>query len=78
ETTITYSLENSTHVQIKIYNIQGLLIRTLVDEQKPAGEHQVIWNGQNAQGLNVSGGIYICSISAYGRTIGKRLMFLSK
>ena len=78
ETTIPYSLENSTHVQIKIYNIQGLLIRTLTDEQKPAGEHQVIWNGQNLQGLKVPDGIYICSMSAYGQTLARRFVFMRK
>ena len=78
ETTISYSLKNATHVQIKIYNIWGLPIHTLVDEQKSAGEHQVVWNGQNANGLSVSGGVYICSMSAYGQTIGRHLVFLSK
>ncbi|MCK4663206.1 MAG: T9SS type A sorting domain-containing protein [Bacteroidales bacterium] len=78
ETTIPYSLENATHVQIKIYNILGLYIHTLVDEQKAAGKHQVVWNGQNTHGLNMSGGIYICSMSAYGQTLVRRFVFMPK
>jgi hypothetical protein len=71
ETTIPYSLENATHLQIKIYNILGTHIHTLVDEQKSAGEYQVIWNGENTNGLSVSSGIYIFSISVNGQTIGR-------
>ncbi len=71
ETTIPYSLGNSAHVQIRIYNILGMHIHTLIDEQKLAGEHQVIWNGQDANGLSVSGGIYICSMSVNGQIIGR-------
>jgi hypothetical protein len=75
ETTIPYSLENATHVQIKIYNIWGVHIHTLVDEQKAAGKHQVVWNA-HANGLCVPAGIYIYSMSAYGQTLMKRFVFL--
>jgi len=78
ETTIPYSLENATHVQIKIYNIMGLHIHTLVDEQKAAGKHQVVWNAKNANGQGVSNGIYICSMSAFGQTLMRRFVFLPK
>ncbi|MBC8487854.1 MAG: hypothetical protein H8D45_17640 [Bacteroidetes bacterium] len=78
ETTIPYSLENATHVQIKIYNIFELLIHTLIDEQKAAGKHQVAWNGQDANGLSASGGIYICSMSVCGQTLVRRFVFLRK
>ncbi len=76
ETTIPYSLENASHVQIKIYNIFGLHLHTLVDEQKAAGKHQVVWNAQDANALIVPAGIYIYSMTANGQTLMKRFVFL--
>jgi hypothetical protein len=78
ETTIPYSLENATHVQIKIYNIWGVHIHTLVDEQKAAGKYKVVWNAQEPNVQGVSNGIYICSMSAYGQTLMRRFVFLRK
>jgi hypothetical protein len=57
-TQIAYQLPQAGVVSLKIYNIKGELVRTLVDEYKPAGCHTVIWDGQNQEGMGVSSGIY--------------------
>ena len=43
-TTINYSLKKNSHVNIRIYNIKGQLVSTIVNESKPKGEHSVIYN----------------------------------
>ena len=43
-TTISYELPKSTYVSLSIYDIQGRLVKTLVNERKSAGYHSVNWN----------------------------------
>jgi hypothetical protein len=63
-TTISYSLAHSSHVEIKVYNILGHEIRTLINEFKENGQYSVQWNGKNSSGKNVSSGIYFYTIRA--------------
>ncbi len=46
------------HTTIKIYNILGRLVRTLVDEPKTPGNYEVNWDGKDEKGKEVSSGIY--------------------
>lgn len=63
-TRFQYDLPKSTHVRLDIYNTLGQRIRTLVDEQKPAGTHKIIWDGQTDNGKAVAAGIYIYRLQA--------------
>ncbi|MCD6117076.1 T9SS type A sorting domain-containing protein, partial [bacterium] len=58
ETVISYSTPKSAQVRIEIYNALGKKIRTLVDDYVQAGQHQIIWDGKNDNGIQVSTGIY--------------------
>ncbi|MBD3217041.1 MAG: T9SS type A sorting domain-containing protein, partial [candidate division Zixibacteria bacterium] len=58
ETEIAYSLPEETHVNIKVYNIAGQVVSTLVDKVMPAGKHKVNWNGTNQSGARVASGVY--------------------
>jgi len=62
-TTIYYALKEDVKVNLKIYNIVGQEIRTLVDENQPAGYQSVIWDGNNDFGKSVPSGIYIFRIN---------------
>ena len=55
---IDFSLENSTSVQIKIYNPKGQLLRRLLDKQMNAGIHTVLWDGKDNLGKTVGAGLY--------------------
>lgn len=57
-TTIRYSLARDSHVQIKIFDQLGRQVRLLLDEQRPAGVSQLIWNGTDDQGRRVASGTY--------------------
>lgn len=54
ETRIQYDLPTATRVRIDIFNILGQKIRTLVDEQKPAGSYSVLWDGRMDHGETVA------------------------
>ncbi len=60
-TEIEYYLENDSEVSLKIYNITGQLVRTLVDKEMQAGStrlHRYQWDGCNGQGNVVLNGVY--------------------
>ncbi len=57
-TEIRYQLAESGHVNLKIYNILGQEVNTLVDEFQSAGERRICWNGKNREEFTVAGGIY--------------------
>jgi hypothetical protein len=73
-TTIRYTIPINRRVSIKVYNITGQLVRTLIDnEMANAGTHKVVWNGKNNFGRNVSTGIYLYSLEWAGMKKVKRM-----
>ncbi|MBN1154358.1 VCBS repeat-containing protein, partial [candidate division KSB1 bacterium] len=47
ETRINYALPEDGHVTIKIFNLLGMEVETLVDDYKNAGYYSLVWNGRN-------------------------------
>jgi hypothetical protein len=76
ETTIKYDLAEASHVKLRIYNVVGQVVRTLVAEHQPAGQYQVKWNGIDDRGIPVSSGIYLYQISTGKFQDIRRLMLL--
>ncbi len=62
QTKITYRMTEPGNVQLGIYNLRGQLIRTLISQDMPIGEHSVIWDGKNESGQLVPSGTYIYRI----------------
>ena len=64
ETRIRFALPQASSVKLVVYNLLGQKIRTLVDDDKPAGSHEIIWNARDEFGRPVASGIYIYRIIA--------------
>ena len=47
---------------MKIYDILGQEVRTLINENKPAGYHSVVWDGKDNSGQQLSSGVYFYSL----------------
>jgi len=62
ETLVKYQLPKSEFLTIKIYNLLGQKIRTLVAEDKEAGYYQIIWNGRDDWNQQVGSGEYLCQM----------------
>ena len=77
ETTIEYQLPENSFVLVKVSNILGQEIKTLVNENKPAGNHFIKWDGTDNSGNKVSSGIYVYKIKA-GNFIDIKKMVLLK
>ncbi|MFT5232298.1 MAG: hypothetical protein ACI9UK_000013 [Candidatus Krumholzibacteriia bacterium] len=62
-TTIHYDVpETSSQVSLKIYNLQGQLVRTLVNGYLETGRHQAVWQGRDDAGQSVASGVYLVRI----------------
>jgi hypothetical protein len=59
ETTIRYSLKEAGQVKINIFNMKGQMIRSLLNENKSAGNHRVIWNGKDDRGSKYQRNIFL-------------------
>ncbi|MCB0312252.1 MAG: T9SS type A sorting domain-containing protein, partial [Calditrichaeota bacterium] len=57
-TVIGYRLSVASRVELSIFDLLGKKVRTLVDERQPAGQYEVRWNGEDADGNALSAGIY--------------------
>jgi len=77
ETTIRFSVKETSSVILEIYNQKGQYINTLVNETKTPGNYSVIWNGKDYNNRAVSSGIYICRLKV-GKNISTRKMLLMK
>jgi hypothetical protein len=58
ETVIPYTLPENGKIQLRVYNIRGQLVRTLVNGFEEAGFKRARWNGRDDDGIEVGSGIY--------------------
>jgi hypothetical protein len=77
ETIISFSLPKAVEVEIKIFDALGSLVRTLINENRNAGKHNIYWNGTDNFGKRVSSGVYFYTIRA-GSFIETKKMVLMK
>ena len=75
-TQIRYTLPQLTNITLKIYDILGREVKTLVNSEQPAGAYRLEWNGTNNYGTHVSSGVYIYRIVAGKFVQSKKMMFL--
>ena len=75
-TTIGYQLPEAGMVSLKIYNLEGKLVRTLVESSQTAAYHQVQWDATDDAGNPVAAGIYLCQMQAGAFRQTQRLVLL--
>jgi serine protease AprX len=61
---------------LKIYNILGQKVKTLVDESKQTGEYEAIWDGKNDRGEVMASGMYFYQLKAGKLTETKKMLLL--
>jgi hypothetical protein len=70
-TTITFSLPSGLHVDLRVYNMLGQEIATLVNGIMPAGEHQAVFTADH-----LGSGVYFYKLTAGKYSIVKRMLML--
>ncbi|MCK4352845.1 T9SS type A sorting domain-containing protein [candidate division WOR-3 bacterium] len=75
---ISYSVSGKSPVQVKlkIYDISGRAIKTLVNELKKPGSYTISWDGKDSKGNKVSTGIYFYRLEAGDYTSTRKLIIL--
>ncbi len=73
-TTIKFTIPKETRVQIAVFDITGRLVKILIDDVLPAGEHLTVWDGTDHSGFKVSSGVYIYRMYADGFVTSKKMM----
>lgn len=75
-TEISYRLEHEAPITLRVFNMLGQVVRTLVAQRKPAGEHTISWDARDENGESVSPGVYIYRISDGHQMLTKRMVLL--
>ncbi len=75
-TVISYSLRTNSFVNLKIYNLLGQLVKTLVSENQTIGNHKITWDGKDGSGNDVSSGVYFYQLKAKDFTSSRKMVLI--
>ncbi len=75
-TTISFRLGQQNQTKLVVYNVNGQIIRTLVDGVMAAGTHAVEWDGLDDQHQPVSSGVYIYRLTSGDQQLSRRMVFM--
>jgi len=75
-TAIAFALPSAGRARLAIFDVSGRLVRVLVDERLPAGEHRASWNGNDASGTPVASGVYLYQLRLGGDFETRRMMLV--
>jgi hypothetical protein len=76
DTMIKYNLTEESKVVLRIYDILGRAIRTLVDSKQESGPQAIIWNGIDDNNQRICSGAYIYQIVAGNIVLSKRMIYV--
>ena len=75
-TSICYEINAPGLVEIRIYDVTGREVTTLVSEQMDAGSYQVSWNGETSTGIKAAAGVYFYQLSLNGTAETKKMLLI--
>lgn len=74
-TSMRFSLATVSDAALEVFDAQGRLVRTLLNEKaKPAGEYVVEWDGRGASGAALRAGVYLARLAVPGRELVRKVM----
>jgi hypothetical protein len=76
QTVVRYDLPRPGRVSLRIYDVSGRLISTLVDGHVDPGYQSVIWDGRDTEGNRVSAGVYFSTLATEEDVIRRKLVLL--
>jgi hypothetical protein len=74
--TISYTVGTPGKVMLRVFDVSGRVIRTLVDEAKVTGRYSVIWDGSNDRGEKVASGVFFYQLNGPGYSGAKKIVIL--
>ncbi|HYW68408.1 MAG TPA: C1 family peptidase, partial [bacterium] len=75
-TAIAYTVPRVAHVELRVYDVTGRVVRTLVDDRQEPNDYTVRWNGRMADGEAAAAGIYLYRLMADGRELTRKMILV--
>jgi hypothetical protein len=72
-TVIPFALSRDGRVRLRVYDAGGRLVRSLLDDRRPAGRHAELWNGRDGAGRSVAAGVYFCRLETERGVLTRKL-----
>lgn len=76
QTRIAFELGQGKRVTLSVFDVQGKLVRTLIDRNLPSGHHEEVWDGRDANGQVQSSGVYFLKLRTPDRTLTRKMVLL--
>ncbi len=76
KTTISFTVDEPTPMEVVIYNIKGQKVRTLMENRLVRGSYNLLWDGKDRSGIPVSAGFYIARLITTGKTFSTRILIM--
>ncbi len=73
-TTISFSIQEHSWVELSIFDLSGRLVAQILNENRSSGKHQVQWQGNDRQGRAVASGLYFCRLRACGECVTAKMV----
>lgn len=75
-TSISFDVFELSNISLNIYDLNGRLVKNLMSGNLNQGTYNIDWNGKNANGTSVAGGVYLYSITSNKSTIVKKMSLI--
>jgi hypothetical protein len=73
---VSYSTRSAGLVELRIYDVSGRLVRTIVESDVPPGAHAAQWDGCDEQGHRAASGVYFCGLKTPEGSVTRKLVVL--
>jgi hypothetical protein len=75
-TRVAFLLDKTQKIRLQIYDLNGALVKTLVDQVAGAGAHEVVWDGLNSHGSTAPSGIFFVRLETGQGQLTRRLVLV--
>ncbi len=76
QTTLSFSLGHQQFVSLKVVDVAGRVVRTLVSQKLDAGLHRAVWDGRDARGARVASGVYLSVLRGDEDTLSRKMVLV--
>lgn len=73
---IAFGLDRPARVSLRVFDVSGRLVRTLVEGELRAGRHETVWNGTDSRGARAASGVYFYRLEAGGIVRTRKMTLL--
>ena len=76
KTTVMYNIPSTGIVNIRVYDVRGILVQVLLNETNSSGQHAITWDTGESDGLPIASGIYFIRIETGGQVMTRKIVLL--